>query len=54
MRRLALGAVPCTLAILLLSASPTLAQERSATLIGDSANESLFHLTVTYVQAICT
>ena len=24
------------------------------TLIGDSANESLFHLTVTYVQAICT
>ncbi len=32
MRRLALGVVPCTLAILLLSASPTLAQERSAEL----------------------
>ena len=32
MRRLAVGVVPCTLAILLLSASPTLAQERSAEL----------------------
>ena len=32
MRRLAFGVVPCTLAILLLSASPTLAQERSSEL----------------------